>query len=76
MCIRDRREELSQVAKRGYAVCPEEYVSGVFSISFPLRDRTGGVFAFTVITRMNDVARITSEAVLRDISSRLPALIK
>ena len=70
------REELSQVAKRGYSVCPEEYVSGVFSISFPLRDRTGGVFAFTVITRMNDVARITSEAVLRDISSRLPALIK
>lgn len=65
------REELKTIRRCGYAVCQEEYVSGVFSISFPVKDRNSKVFAFTLIMNKSDRSRIQRPEVLLDISSSL-----
>lgn len=68
------REELKTIGKCGYALCRGEYVSGIDSISFPVRDRNAKVFAFTLIMKKEDSRRILRPEVLLDISKRLAQL--
>lgn len=63
--------ELDTVRQVGYSVCDEEYVSGIFSLSFPIESKMGEVFAFTLIMPMKDRNRIISTSVLREIQNRL-----
>ncbi len=68
------REDIDEAARRGYAVCAEEFVSGVFSMSFPLRDGMGDLYALTFITTMADRRRICSAEVIRAVRARVDAL--
>ncbi len=68
------REELKTIAKCGYAMCKGEYVSGIYSVSFPVRDRNSKVFAFTIIMKKEDSHRILRPEVLLDIRKRLARL--
>ncbi|MBR1457660.1 MAG: helix-turn-helix domain-containing protein [Oscillospiraceae bacterium] len=68
------REELRVTRRRGYALCQEEYVSGVFSISFPYRDLSGHDYAFTLIVPMRDKKRIMQPEILREIRQQLQTL--
>jgi DNA-binding IclR family transcriptional regulator len=65
------REELKAAKKNGYAVCQEEYVSGVFSVSFPLRDLHGHLYAFTLIMPLRKKKDVFQPKVLHDIRSQL-----
>lgn len=68
------REELAQARRVGYATCTEEYVSGIFSLSFPVRDKNDSLYAFTLITTMRNRQRIIRQEVLREVQNRLAAL--
>lgn len=68
------RAEIEQAAKTGFAVCAEEFVSGVFSISFPLLDSVGDVYALTLITTMKDRKNIYTAEVINDVKTRLQEL--
>lgn len=68
------RAELAQARRDGYATCTEEYVSGIFSLSFPVRDKNGSLYAFTLITTMRNRQRIMQPEVLNEIKKRLAAL--
>lgn len=61
-------EELKLIRKNGYAICDGEYVSGVFSLSFPVKSQRGAVYAFTLITPAKERQKIMNPAVLADIS--------
>ncbi len=65
------REELKAAKKNGYAVCREEYVSGVFSVSFPLRDVNDRRYAFTLIMPMRRKKDIFKASVLKEIQVQL-----
>lgn len=69
------REELDQARRAGYATCSEEYVSGIFSLSFPVRDKNRSLYAFTLITTMRNRQRIMRPEVLSEIKKRLAALM-
>ena len=69
------REELQTARKNGYAICQEEYVSGVFSLSFPIRDLGGHFYAFTLIMPMRRKKDIYQAKVLHEIRSRLKEII-
>lgn len=68
------REELKTIAKCGCAMCRGEYVSGIYSVSFPVRDRNSKVFAFTIIMKKEDSHRMLKPEVLLDIQKRLECL--
>jgi DNA-binding IclR family transcriptional regulator len=68
------RAEIGQAAKTGFAVCDEEFVSGVFSISFPLRDSVGDVYALTLITTMRGRKYIYTAEVINYVKARLQEL--
>ena len=67
----DLRAELQLTRRRGYAVCQEEYVSGVFSISFPYRDLSGHLYALTLIAPMREKKRITQPELLKEVRQML-----
>ena len=69
------RAELQAARKNGYAVCREEYVSGVFSFSFPIRDLNDHLYAFTLIMPMRRKKEIFQPAILKEIRSRLKEVI-
>lgn len=64
-------EELKLIRKTGYAICDGEYVSGVFSLSFPIKSPRGSVYAFTLITSTKERQKIINPAVLTEISRYL-----
>ena len=68
------RAELAAAREQGYAVCREEYVSGVFSFSFPIRDREGRFYAFTVICSMREKKAVFQEKIIREIRRQLETL--
>ena len=68
------RAELRTTRQRGYALCQEEYVSGVFSMSFPYRDLAGHLYAFTLIAPIREKKRIVQPEILREIRQRLEQL--
>ena len=65
------RAELQTARKNGYAICQEEYVSGVFSISFPVQDLSGHRYAFTLIMPMRRKKDILQAKVLLEIRTQL-----
>lgn len=64
-------EELKLIRKNGYAICDGEYVSGVFSLSFPVKSQRGAVYAFTLITPAKERKKILNPSVLAEISKHL-----
>ena len=68
------QKELKAAKKNGYAVCQEEYVSGVFSVSFPLRDLHGHLYAFTLIMPLRKKKDVFQPKVLHDIRSQLKTI--
>lgn len=68
------RAELETARARGYAVCREEYVSGVFSFSLPVRDKSGHIYAFTIITHMRERNRVFRREVIDEIRGNLDKL--
>ncbi|MCR5137382.1 MAG: helix-turn-helix domain-containing protein [Oscillospiraceae bacterium] len=72
--IEQLREELRIARQNGYAVCQEEYVSGVFSFSLPVRDRRGHSYAFTLIMPMKDRNRVFRREVIQELQSRLSCI--
>ena len=68
------RKDIEQAAKKGYAVCLEEFVSGVFSMSFPFRDRMNDLYTITFITTMTDRKRIYTAEVIEDVCARIESL--
>lgn len=68
------RKDIEQAAKRGFAVCLEEFVSGVFSMSFPFRDRIGDLYTLTFITTMSDRKRVYNPEVIEDVRTRIESL--
>ena len=69
--VEQLKEELRIARQNGYAVCQEEYVSGVFSFSLPVRDRNGHPYAFTLIMPMRDRKRVFRKEVIREIQTQL-----
>ena len=65
------REEILTVRKQGFAICDEEYISGMFSFSLPFDDGHGHVYAFTVITTQRDKKRVFKPEVIREIRDML-----
>lgn len=65
------REEISAARRSGYAVCQEEYVSGVFSFSLPVRDSAGRRYAFTLIMPTRERKRVFRTEVLQDLKTQL-----
>jgi DNA-binding IclR family transcriptional regulator len=65
------RRELREAAEKGYAVTSEEYTSGVFSFSFPLRDRTGRRYAFTLITMVRNRNVVYNDKVIAYLQRKL-----
>ena len=65
------REELRRAKECGYAICQGEYVSGVFSISFPVRDLNDHKYAFTLIMPMNRKKDVYKPDVIVEIQSML-----
>ncbi len=68
------RQEIMDARRSGYATHLEDFVSGVFCISFPTRDRHGHTHAMTLITTMRNRKRIHTAATINDIRSRLSEL--
>lgn len=65
------REEISAARRSGYAVCQEEYVSGVFSFSLPVRDSAGRRYAFTLIMPTRERKHVFRTEVLQELKTLL-----
>ena len=65
------REEISDARRSGYAVCHEEYVSGVFSFSLPVLDSAGRRYAFTLIMPTRDRKRVFRAEVIQELKTQL-----
>ena len=65
------REEVRDARRNGYAVCQEEYLSGVFSFSLPVLDSAGRRYAFTLIMPMRDRKRVFRAEVIQELKTQL-----
>lgn len=57
-------KRLQQVARQGYALCDQEFIKGIVSISAPVRDEKNEVIAAVTIT--GPVERLGSQAVQKE----------
>jgi len=68
------KEELILAAKNGYAVCNEEYVSGIFSFTLPITDSSDKNYAFTLILPTKDKKRVFNAETINYIKNLLDSI--
>jgi DNA-binding IclR family transcriptional regulator len=65
------RRDIKEASRKGYAVTAEEYLAGVFSFSFPIEDRTGRKYAFTLITLTRNRGVVFNDEVISRVKAKI-----
>jgi DNA-binding IclR family transcriptional regulator len=65
------RRDIKEASQKGYAVTAEEYLAGVFSFSFPIKDRAGRKYAFTFVTLTRNRGVVFNDEVISRMKTKL-----
>jgi len=75
LCDEDSiRKELKKITAAGFAVHNEEYIAGIFCISFPLYINSKLTGALTLITELKNRSAIYNMKVIDEIKNKLNAV--